>query len=137
MVTIFVVETGLIDNRAEHPHSIQWENAFLDVFFEAGLIVGNAPIFRLDEKPENDLLHMVAFDPSSARIMGIDYILITILDFNGNILFPDEISFYIYSVNSEERIFERQIPGKTYRSSRDELEDLKAIARGLIPYIGR
>jgi hypothetical protein len=87
--------------------------------------------------PENDLLHLVAFHPVDAMIMGIDYILITVLDFNGETQFPEVITFYIYSVDSGERIFERQIPGRSYRSSREEFEDLKAIARGIVPHIGR
>jgi hypothetical protein len=135
MVAIFVVEKGLTDNRMEHPHSIQWENAFLDVFFEAGYIVTNAPISRIDSIPQDYLLESLAFEPDRARMMGIEFILITILDFNGETNFPEEIYLYIYSVSIGNRIFERQIPGRTYRTSREELDDLKAIARGLLPHI--
>jgi len=136
MVSIFVVETGLPpDSVADNPHSILWENAFLDVFFEAGHIVTNAPILRLDTKPQNDILHTVAFDIMDARDFGIDYMLIAMLDFNGDLQAPVEISFHIYRVNTGEKIFERQIPGRTFRSSRDEFDDIKAVARGIVPHI--
>jgi len=139
MISIFVVETGLSNNRTESPHSVQWENAFLDVFFDSGYIVSNAPILRLDKKPEseNGLLGEVSLDLQDARRAGIDYILITILDFSGELQFPGKISFYIYNLNTEERIIEREIAGKTYRSTGEEFEDLKSIARGFVPFFGQ
>ena len=137
MVSFFIVEAGLPESRAETRHSTVWENAFMDVFFEAGHIVSNAPILRLDRKPQDDILQTVAFDISDARLFGIDYIIIAILDFTENLPLPAEISFFIYSVNTGERIHEKQIPGKTYRTQREEFDDLKSIARGLAPFISQ
>jgi len=136
MVSFYVVETGLSDEAERRTHSDQWENAFLDVFFEAGHIVSNAPILRLEIKPANDILQSVAFDIFDARMGGIEFILIAILDYVPDKMSADEISFYIYNVNTKELLFEKHIQGKIYRTSREELDDLKAIARGLVPYIG-
>ena len=135
MVSFFVVETGLPESREETSQALLWENAFLDVFFEAGFIVSNAPVARLHTIPQNNLLEAVALDFTDARSMGIDYILIAILDFDFDLQSPSEISFYIYNVSQEEKILERQIPGRTYGSEREEFDDLKAIARGLVPII--
>jgi len=135
MVSFYVVETGLCESSQQIRHAEVWENALLDVFFEAGHIVSNAPILRLDSRPEGDILGNVAFDILDGRTIGIDYILIAMLDYTGNLQSPGEISFYIYRVNPREQLLERKIPGKAYGTSREEYDDVKAIARGLIPYI--
>ena len=137
MVSFFLIETGMPENRPESQHSIQWENAFMDVFFDAGHIVSNAPVLRLETKPQSDILQVIAFNFADARSFGIDYILITMLDFTGDLPAPGEVTFVVFKVSSQEKVFERTIEGKTYRSSREEYDDLKAIARGLVPFISQ
>jgi len=135
LVSFFVIEAGLPEDAGDNPHSLQWENALLDVFFEAGHIISNAPILRLLEKPDSDyLLEDVGLTFLNGRISGITHFLIAVLYFNGSSPTPAEVSFYVYNVSSQERVFERQIQGRRYRNSREELDDLKAIARGLVPY---
>ena len=132
MVSFYVIETGLPDNGNDNRHSLLWENALMDVFFEAGYIVSNAPVLRLESKPQDDVLCQLHMQ--NARSAGIDFLLITRLDFNSNTA-PSEISFYIYRVITKEKLFERQIQGRPGRQSREEFEYMKSIARGLIPYI--
>ena len=132
MVSFYIVETGLQDNGRENQYSVLWENAFLDVFFDAGFIVSNAPILRLESKPENNILRHI--NMAEVRNAGIDYVLIAQLDFDENPA-PSEIFFYIYKVNPRELVVERQINAKQHRASREEFEYLKSIARGLITYI--
>ena len=134
MVSFFVIEAGLPENAGSNQHSAQWENAFMDVFFDAGYIISNAPVLRVEAKPAGDLL-TAACDIHEARAWGIDYILVALLDYNTEMRIPEKISFLIYKVTSNERLFERQIDGKTYRSSREEYDDIKTIIRGLVPYI--
>jgi len=132
VVSFFIIETGLPGNGSDHQHSVFWENAFLDVFFEAGYIVCNSPILRMETKPSGDILRQV--DMQEARNSGIDFLLIAQLDFTTNIS-PAEISFFIYKVNTREKIVERVIQGRGTRSAMDEYEYMKTVARGLITYI--
>jgi hypothetical protein len=134
MVSFYVVETGLGES-AEVRHAEIWEDAFMDVFFDAGHIVTNAPILRLESKPQGDILGAVAFDVVSLRDGGIEYVLIAMLDYANNPQFPSEITFYIYRVVPREKLLERKISGRTYRNVREEIDDIKSIVRGLVPYI--
>jgi len=138
MVSFYVVETGLQSEGQVNPnqHSQRWEGAFLDVFFEAGHIVTNAPIQRLVSKPSGDILRAIYFDMQEARDSGSDYVVIARLDYGPDTGSPVEVSFYVFKVTPQEKVYEKKINGKTYGSSSDEVDDLKAIARGLIPYIG-
>ena len=53
-VSFLVIETGLTDEAGSRQHSGLWESGLLDVFFESGHIVSNAPILRLLSKPSGD-----------------------------------------------------------------------------------
>jgi len=134
MVSFYVVEAGLPEN-VEIRHAEVWEDAFLDVFFDAGHIVSNAPILRLNSKPQGDILKTVASNVVDSRDGGIEYLLIAMLDYTPDLLSPGEITFYIYRNIPREQLLERVIPGKTYRSAKEELDDIKSIVRGLVPYI--
>ncbi|MCL2764357.1 MAG: hypothetical protein FWD40_03655 [Treponema sp.] len=136
MVSFYVVEAGLSNGIESVRHAEIWEDAFMDVFFDAGHIVSNAPILRLDTKPKGDILQAVAFDIIDDRGGGIEYVLIAMLDYSGNLPSPGEISFYIYRLVPRQKILERIIPGKSYRTAREELDDIRSIVRGLVPYIG-
>jgi len=133
MVSFYVIETGLPDNGRMNQHSVLWENAFLDVFFEAGHIVCDAPMLRLEEKPEeDDVLQFVNL--YSMQSSGVEYIIIARLDYN-NTTAPTDILFYIYKMTPGEMIVEKQIEGRQARPAREELEYMKTIARGFTPYI--
>ncbi|MCL2214222.1 MAG: hypothetical protein FWC06_03320 [Treponema sp.] len=134
MVSFIVIETGLPENVSVNQHSEQWENAFMDVFFDAGYIVSNAPILRIGSKPIGDLLS-AACDIDEIKSLGIDFLLIAHLDYSGEPRIPAEISLLIYKVTSDDRLLERQFPGKSYRSNREEHDDIRSIIRGFVPYI--
>jgi hypothetical protein len=132
MVSFYVIETGLSE-EANVQQSILWENAFMDVFFDAGYIISNAPVLRLESKP-SDIMKIV--DIQEAGIFGIEYMFIVQLDYKNTILAPDEISFYIYKVSGQELIVEKKMSPAKLRLPRDDYENMKSIARGFIPYIG-
>jgi len=129
-VSFYVIETGANENfDAKQSQSILWENAFMDVFFDAGYIISNAPIMRLEKRP-SDILQVV--DLNEAVIYGIDYMLIVLLDYiNDN----HEVSFYIYRVTKKEKVFEKKILQKR-EFSQDDYNNMRSIAKGFVPYIG-
>ncbi|MDR0320326.1 MAG: hypothetical protein LBI28_02380 [Treponema sp.] len=135
MVSFFVIETGISENEGRNEHSLYWENSFMDIFFDTGHVVSNAPILRLEARPSGDILRAINFDIQSAVEMGIEYLLIAQLDYIEGARQPSEILFFIFKVDTGEKILERRIPGRTYRTTRDEVDGIKTIVRGLVPYI--
>jgi hypothetical protein len=132
MVSFYVIETGLNDEAGVRQSEL-WETAFMDVFFDAGYIVSNAPVLRLENRPSN-ILQVVDFN--EAGISGIDYMFIVLLEYSNGIPAPGEISFYIYRVIKQEKIIEKNISIKQSRSAREEYDNMKSIARGFVPFIG-
>jgi hypothetical protein len=135
VVSFYVIETGVSLEGTVNQHSRRWESAFMDVFFEAGYIVSNAPILRLETRPSDEILRTISFDTEEARGAGIDYMLIAQLDYNPDTTVPGNINLFIFRVIPHEKVFEMQITGKRYRSTREEIDDLKTIIRELVPYI--
>ena len=136
MISFVVVETGLPQEGERNQHSLSWENALLDVFFDAGYIVSNYPILRLETRPSGSILQSSAFFAVEEEALngGFDYIVLAQLDYSGSQT-PGEISFFIYRIRGRVKVLERQMSGKTYRSARDEIDDLKIIVRELVPYL--
>jgi len=132
MVSFYVIETGVPENRRENQYSVFWENAFLDVFFDAGHIVCNAPILSLQGGLSGDILHQV--NMLEVRDAGIDFVIIARLDYNSGAV-PSEMFFYVFRVNPREKLYERQLEGREARPVREELEYMKTIARGLVTYV--
>ena len=135
MVSFFVVETGVPLEGGRRTHSIQWENALLDVFFDAGYIVSNAATLRLDSKPSGEAQTVFETDIIEARNTGANYFIIAQLDYNSGSATPMEITLVLFSTNPNKKIYESQMAGKTYRTTREEVDELTKIARGLIPHI--
>jgi len=132
MVSFCIIETGVPMDTEERRQSLFWENAFMDVFFDSGYIVSNAPILRLDNKPTGDLIR--EFDISEIRRGGIDFMIIAKLDYNDDLTLSD-VSFFIYKINPENKIYERKIERMPSRNERDEYAYMKSIAKGLIVYV--
>ena len=132
MVSFYIIETGVQEDGRENQHSVFWESAFLDVFFDAGHIVSNAPILQMENKPSGDILRQV--NMHEVKNAGIDFIIIAQLDYNSAVS-PAEMSFFVYRINPKEKIFERKVEGRPSRPARDEYEFMKSIARGLITYV--
>jgi len=130
-VSFYVIEAGM-NEESDTKLSQLWETAFMDVFFEAGYIISNAPVMRLEKSPSN-ILHVLDF--KEASVCGIDYMLVVLLDYIKESPSPDTASFYVFKVNKQEQIVERKIRLKL-TNSKDDFNDIKSIARGFVPYIG-
>jgi len=135
MVSFFIIETGIPSEGGRRTHSMQWENTLLDVFFDAGYIVSNAATLRLDSRPSGEMQKVYESDIAEARSTGANYFIIAQLDYSSGSLSPQAITLVMFSTNPNKKLYERQIAGKTYRSTKEEVDELTIIARGLIPYI--
>jgi hypothetical protein len=82
-VSFLVVETGLYEESERPQSSILWENGMMDVFFDAGHIVSNAPIMRIPEKTAEKLPEPVRVEFDQARNGGADYFIVVLLEYPG------------------------------------------------------
>jgi len=131
-VSFYVIETGINEDfDIKDSQSIQWENAFMDVFFDAGYIISNAPIMYLEKRP-TDVLQVV--DIEEADFCGIDYMLIVLHEYKKDLKEPSEVSFYIYRVTRKEKVIEKKIIIKR-GIPKDDFNNMKTIAKEFVPYI--
>jgi hypothetical protein len=135
VVSFFIIESGLPAEMVKNQHSQQWENAFFDVFFDAGHIVCNAPMIRIDSKPKMSIEKFVQDEMDEAKQGGAEFLIVAQLDFSGDSMAPREISLILFKITPYKLIHERKITGKSYKSEKEELDDLKNIVKGLIPRI--
>jgi len=135
MVSFFIIESGLPLEGAKNQYSQLWENTFFDVFFDAGYIVCNSPMLRIEKKPKMSIEKFVKNEVDDAREGGADYFLVVQIDFSGGSLTPREISLVLFNVTPFRLIKERKVTGKTYKSEKEEIDDLKNIVRGIVPRI--
>jgi len=134
MVSFFVLETGVADNIVNSEHSMNWESAFMDVFFDAGYIVSNAPALRMRTRPES-IEHAASYEFDDALNGGVDYMFIVHLDYLQGSPSPGNITIHLYKMIPFIKLTERSMTARTYRSSREELDDYKSIVGGFIPLI--
>jgi hypothetical protein len=135
VISFYVIETGLQTEGARNRNSILWENAFLDVFYESGYIVSNYPMMRLPSKSEGNIVEASGFDADEAKDAGVDYILITQLDYDNAQLPPNIITFYIFRVNNHQIIYEKQISRMANKPEKDAYEDMKSIIKELVHFV--
>jgi len=135
MVSFFIIESGLPSEGFKNQYSQSWENAFFDVFFDAGYIVCNSPMIRVATMPKMSLEKFVKNDVDEAREGGADYFLVAQLNFSDGSPAPLEISLALFNVTPFRLIKERKLTGKTYKSEKDEVDDLRNIVKGIVPMI--
>lgn len=135
VISFYIVETGLSLEGERNISSLLWENAFLDVFFDAGFIVTNYPMMRMERKPQESIIEAAGFDLAEAKDAGIDYILIAQLDYSNPSNGPENVTVFVFKVSNHLIIYEKKITGRTFRNERDAIEELKKIVRELVPVI--
>jgi hypothetical protein len=91
MIQFYVIETGVPPNVERKRCSELWENALMDVFFDSGHIVTNAPIYRLDTKPAGGIAEAAKVRIDEATDGGSDYIFIAMLDYPPDSGTPSEV----------------------------------------------
>ena len=135
VISFYIVETGLPLESERKTASLLWENAFLDVFFDAGFIVTNYPMLRLETMPQGSIIQAAGFNLAEAQDAGIDYILIAQLDYTNPSNGPDNISFFVFKVSNHLIVYEKKIVGRNFRNERDASEELRKIVLELVPVI--
>jgi hypothetical protein len=135
-VSFLVVETGLPVESQAQQYSGLWESGLLDVFFESGHIVSNAPVLRLSEKVSGDFPDAVKNDFNEAVEGGAEYFIIAFLDYDvSENPKPQNVLLRIFRINPFKKIYEQQYTDKTSRNIADAFENLKKFIRGVVPHL--
>ena len=134
-VSFLVIETGLSSEAGANQHSVLWEDGLLDVFFETGHIVSNAPVLRIEAKPDGDFPEEARGDLDEAIEGGADFFILALLDYTAGTSMPQNIFLQLYRIDPYKKIFEQQYTGKTFKSNKEEYDNLKAIVKGLVPHL--
>jgi hypothetical protein len=140
-VSFLVIETGLPMEAAANEHSGLWESGLLDVFFEAGHIVSNAPILRLDKKPVKPFPEEFEDEFNEAAAGGAEYFILAELDYavkaDGSAGKPENVLLKVFNADTAKLVYEKNYTDKSSRNAKDEFNNVKKAVRGLVPRIGK
>jgi hypothetical protein len=144
-VSFMVIETGLPEDWGASRHAGLWESGLLDVFFEAGHIVSNAPVLRLPQKPAAQFPEEARTDLAEALEGGAEYIILALLDYEtpaaGSasnpppVGKPRNISLRVFRARPYTLLYERQFADTNSVTLKDEYDGVKSAARTLVPHI--
>jgi hypothetical protein len=133
MVSFMVVEVGLRQEANRNEYSSVWEDGMMGVFFDAGHIVSNSPVMRLEKISEGILPQEVEADYQDARRGGADYFVLVFLEYvpQGGLLRPQGARIRIFASRESvgNLIYEEQFPANTGGSLRDESARAQEAAR--------
>jgi len=130
-VSFLVMETGLPRESATSQYSVMWENGLLEVFFESGHIVSNAPRMRLAGDVSRE-----GFPPEAERDRqdaangGMDYFLIAIVDHPSH-----NVSLRLFGAASGEMIAQRTHAGSQAWNTREEHESIRSAIRAMAAFL--
>jgi hypothetical protein len=134
-VLCMVAESGLPPQGPRNQYSIAWENALMEVLFESGFIASNAPILRLGHKGGGGLLVELEAEIEAAREGGADYFLVAAIEFADAPPRPQTIALKLYGIKTGAVIFEQVHERGTYRTAREENEEIKKYASAAVGHI--
>jgi hypothetical protein len=109
MVTFLLVETGLPESIDNPRYTSVWEGGLMASFFDAGHIVTNGPIVRLEKKPPQDLTGPLAPDFYEAVQGGAEYYVLGFFEYklvDGKAV-PVSITLKLYEINSKKLMYEQ------------------------------
>ena len=135
-VSFMVIETGLDAEAAANQHSGLWESGLLDVFFESGHIVSNTPVLRLEGMPDEAFPPEAQDNLDEALEGGIEYFIIALLEYQnqgGKAGRPQRVTLRLFKTQPFELVFEQESVIDSARSAKEEYENLKKVARVLVP----
>jgi hypothetical protein len=138
MVSFLVVETGLGDGGPNPQHSSLWEGALMASFFDAGYIVTNGPIARMERKPAQDLSGIVKIDFDEAVDGGAEFFVLAFLNYQiqGGATVPVEIAIKVYKTDSSQLFFEQSFPAGRGRTLNEENQNALQAGRAIVRRMG-
>jgi hypothetical protein len=140
-ISVLVIETGIREGIPVTESSNLWETGLLDVFFDAGHIVSNAPRIRVNKNPNKEIPDEARGFPEEAVRGGADFFILALLDYEGMAtvnapkIKPLTVSLRLFRTNPYKLVYEQVYSGRTQSPGNDELTTIKGIARMLLPHL--
>jgi hypothetical protein len=135
-VSFIVVETGLPPEQGVSEYSGFWENGLLDTFFDAGHIVSNAPVLRLDAPPSKQFPEEAAGSLDEANAGGADYFVLALLDYRaGSASGPGQVSLRLFRISPFRFIREEKFTGPQSARAGEDFISAKQAALKILPYL--
>ena len=140
-ISFLVIETGVREEGRINESSAIWENGLMDVFFDAGHIVTNAPILRLNKNPPGEFPGEARKNLDEALEGGADFFILALLDYQeiipsaNSILNPRSVSLRLFSTSPYKILYERTYPAGTSLQKNDRFSYAKNAARLLVPFL--
>jgi len=137
MVSFLLVETGLKQESPSAQHTRVWEGGLMEAFFDAGHIITNSPITRMEKKPAPELSGLVEDEFFDAAMGGADYFVLGFLEYRlqGNNAVPVGMALKIYDTDTKRIIYEQQFPVGTGKSSNEEYRIAQNAGKTMISHI--
>jgi hypothetical protein len=140
-VSFLVIETGVREEGRINESSTIWENGLMDAFFDAGHIVTNAPIMRLNENPPREFPGEAKKTLDEAVQGGAEFFVLALLDYQGispaanSALNPRSVSLRLFSTNPYKILYERTYPAGTSIQKNDRFSYAQNAARLIVPFL--
>ncbi|GHV86611.1 hypothetical protein AGMMS50230_22190 [Spirochaetia bacterium] len=151
-VSILVIETGLPPGTTQTESASVWESGIMDVCFDAGHIVSNAPAMVLPAVTAAVLPQEAQRDFDEARLGGADFFIMVLLRYAGapaaavpetsaeavteaaaETKQPKVVSIAVFRVSSGELLYETSVSAHIWGSSGEEFLDVKRNAGRILP----
>ena len=134
MVSFLIVEAGLNDEAPGTQLGAIWEDGLMSSFFDAGHIVTNNPILRLEERPESALFGSVRHDFNDATTGGAEFFILCIIDYRleDRRIVPVSITIKAYRVGTQELVSEQSFPVGLGRTRIEEIRNAQDAGRIII-----
>jgi hypothetical protein len=137
-VSFLIIETGLPEDPSVRPQSsMLWENGLMDVFFDAGYIVSNAPMMRLARDPGDKLPDAARGEFNLAKEGDAAFFIVALLAYPDDGSVPAEVTLRIFSTAQGSLIYEQAYKGGAFKNPVDEFEAVKKTARTLVPNLAK
>jgi hypothetical protein len=140
-ISFLVIETGVREDGRVNESSTIWENGLMDVFFDAGHIVTNAPILRLNKNPPVEFPGEARKDLDEALLGGAEFFILAMLDYQGispaanSVINPRSVSLRLFSINPYKILYERTYPAGTSLQKNDRFSYAQNAARLIVPFL--
>lgn len=134
-VSFLVIETGL-GSEGDHPASSHaWENGLMNLFFDEGHIVSNAPMLRLQSVSQDKFPREAQGDFNDAREGGVDFFVVVLLSYKaGDPVEKPQSVLRLFSVSSGNLLYETACSSADLQ---DEAVNVKTAGKKLVPALNR
>jgi hypothetical protein len=140
-----VIETGLRKEIPAIESSRLWEDALLSVFFDAGHVISNTPIYRIPERPQKNLPDEARLSLGEALEGGAEFFILALLDYQnqsrtgGALLKPHTISLRLFKTEPCHFLFSQEYTasdlGEGRATNKDEITNARNAARAIASHI--